>query len=244
MRPPGPAAYLRLLERSAAAVDVPVIASLNGLTPGSFAAYAHSMQDAGAAAIELNIYYVPGDPQVSGRDVEAAASRCAAVGQGSGQHSRRRETEPLLQLHREMAPRLDAAGADGLVLFNRFLQPDVDPREADGPPRGDAVRPGRGAPGPRLDLAARRPVQRSLAATTGVDTRRCRQVLAGGRRRRDDGVGAAASRHGACAGAAGRTAPNGCSARASPPSATSAACSPRPPDRPGRTGNVVTTSAR
>ena len=67
---PGPRRYLDLLERAAAAVDVPVIASLNGATPEGWTGYARSMQDAGAAAIELNIYYVPGDPRISGRDVE------------------------------------------------------------------------------------------------------------------------------------------------------------------------------
>ena len=66
----GPRRYLSLLERAAAAVDVPVIGSLNGVTPGGWADYARAMQDAGAAAIELNIYYLPGDPRISGRDVE------------------------------------------------------------------------------------------------------------------------------------------------------------------------------
>ena len=66
----GPRRYLSLLERAAAAVSVPVIGSINGSTPGSWAGYARSMQDCGAAAIELNIYYLPGDPHVSGRDVE------------------------------------------------------------------------------------------------------------------------------------------------------------------------------
>ena len=67
---PGPRRYLSLLERAAAAVDVPVIASLNGVTPDGWTDYARAMQDAGAAAIELNIYYLPGDPQISGREVE------------------------------------------------------------------------------------------------------------------------------------------------------------------------------
>ncbi len=66
----GPRPYLSLVERAAAAVDVPVIASLNGVTPQGWTDYARAMQDAGAAAIELNIYYLPGDPHTSGRDVE------------------------------------------------------------------------------------------------------------------------------------------------------------------------------
>src|ERR1022692_1624967 len=66
----GPRQYLSLLERAATAVEIPVIGSLNGVTPGGWTRYARAMQDAGAAAIELNIYYVPGDPRISGQEVE------------------------------------------------------------------------------------------------------------------------------------------------------------------------------
>jgi dihydroorotate dehydrogenase (fumarate) len=62
--------YLSLLSRAVAAVDVPVIASLNGVTAAGWVDYAAAMQDAGAAAIELNIYYLPGDPDIGGREVE------------------------------------------------------------------------------------------------------------------------------------------------------------------------------
>src|ERR1700744_2269600 len=65
-----PRAYLTLLEHAAASVEIPVIASLNGVTPEGWTEYARAMQDAGAAAIELNTYYLPGDPEISGRDVE------------------------------------------------------------------------------------------------------------------------------------------------------------------------------
>ncbi|MGA8682264.1 MAG: dihydroorotate dehydrogenase-like protein, partial [Acidimicrobiales bacterium] len=123
---PGPRRYLSLLERAAAAVDIPVIASLNGVTPGGWATYARAIQDAGAVAIELNIYYLAGDPNVSGRDVEqrhveilqgvkAAVSVPVAV-----------KLSPYFSSTGEMARQLDAAGADALVLFNRFLQPDID----------------------------------------------------------------------------------------------------------------------
>ncbi len=66
----GATRYLRLLEQSAAAVEVPVVASLNGSTAGGWVGFARSMQDAGAAAIELNVYFVPGDPHTRARDVE------------------------------------------------------------------------------------------------------------------------------------------------------------------------------
>ena len=124
---PGPRRYLSLLERAATAVEVPVIGSLNGVTPGGWADYARAMEDAGAAAIELNVYSLPGDPHSTGREVE---QRCidvvmrvkdvvtvpVAVKLG-----------PYFSSIGEMALRLDEAGADGLVLFNRFLQPDIDP---------------------------------------------------------------------------------------------------------------------
>lgn len=120
--------YLSLLSRAANAVDVPVIASLNGVSAGGWIDYATAMQDAGAAAIELNIYYLPGDPHTLGRDVEqrhidiltrvkAAVSVPVAV-----------KLSPYFSSTGEMALRLDLAGADGLVLFNRFMQPDIDPR--------------------------------------------------------------------------------------------------------------------
>ena len=166
---PGPRRYLSLLERAVAAVDVPVIASLNGITPGGWATHAASIQSAGAAAIELNVYYVPGDASISGRDVEqryvdvltrvkAAVTIPVAV-----------KLSPYFSSIGEMALRLDQAGADGLVLFNRFLHADIDPEAI-------AVVPAVGLSNPveaRLPRAwialLRGRVRASLAATTGVE---------------------------------------------------------------------------
>ena len=92
--------YLRLVERAAAAVDIPVIGSLNASTPGSWARYARSMQDAGAAAIELNIYYLPGDTGVDGARGGAAPPRRAGRGQKRGNDSGRRQAQPILQRDR------------------------------------------------------------------------------------------------------------------------------------------------
>ena len=125
----GPRSYLDLLERAVASVDIPVIASLNGVTPEGWTEHARAMQDAGAAAIELNIYYLPGDPETSGREVEqrhldvlehvkSAVSVPVAV-----------KLSPYFSSPGEMMLRLDDAGADALVLFNRFLQPDIDPEQ-------------------------------------------------------------------------------------------------------------------
>jgi dihydroorotate dehydrogenase (fumarate) len=165
----GPRRYLSLLERAAAAVDIPVIGSLNGVTPGGWTSYARAMQDAGAAAIELNIYYLPGDPRTPGREVEQryidilcrvkdAVTVPVAVKLG-----------PHFSSFGEIALRLDQAGADGLVLFNRFLQPDIDPETLTVRPAVDLSSPPE-ARLPRTWISLlRNQLGASLAATTGVE---------------------------------------------------------------------------
>jgi dihydroorotate dehydrogenase (fumarate) len=166
---PGPRAYLSLLQRGAAAVDIPVIGSLNGSTAGGWSGYARAMQDAGAAAIELNIYYVPGDPNISGRDVEQR--HVDILGQVKAKVSVpvAVKLSPHFSSTGEMALRLDQAGANGLVLFNRFLQPDIDPETL-------SVVPGVGLSSPAEARLARtwiailrQRVGAALAATTGVE---------------------------------------------------------------------------
>ena len=166
---PGPRAHLSLVERAAAAVDVPVIASLNGVTPEGWTDYARLLQDAGAAAIELNIYYLAGDPSTPGRDVEQryvdvlqrvkdAVTVPVAVKLG-----------PYFSSTGEIVLRLDEAGADALVLFNRFLQPTIDPETL-------AVVPSVALSGPVDALLPqtwiallRGGVRCALAATSGVE---------------------------------------------------------------------------
>ena len=123
----GPRRYLSLLERAASSVEVPVIGSLNGVTPGSWAGYARSMEDSGAAAIELNIYFLPGDPHISGRDVEQRHLDILARVKDAVTVPVAVKLSPYFSSTGEIASRLDEAGADGLVLFNRFLQPEIDP---------------------------------------------------------------------------------------------------------------------
>jgi len=118
--------YLRLLENAAASVEVPLIGSLNGTTPGGWVGYARSMQDAGAAAIELNIYYLPGDVHITGRDVEQRHLDVLAQVKDAVTVPVAVKLSPYFSATADMARRLDEAGADGLVLFNRFLQPDID----------------------------------------------------------------------------------------------------------------------
>jgi dihydroorotate dehydrogenase (fumarate) len=166
----GPRRYLSLLERSAAAVDVPVIASLNGVTPSGWTDYARSMQDAGAAAIELNIYFLPGDPRISGRDVEQRHVEILARVKDAVTIPVAVKLSPYFSSTGEMALRLDEAGADALVLFNRFLQPDVDP-EALAVVRDVGLSDPSAARLPRTWIALLHGrVRASLAATTGVES--------------------------------------------------------------------------
>ncbi len=123
---PGPRRYLSLLERAVEAVDVPVIASLNGITASGWSSYAAQMESAGAAAIELNVYYLPGDPRISGRDVEQRHLDVLGRVKAAVRIPVAVKLAPYFSSIGEMALRLDEAGADGLVLFNRFLQPDID----------------------------------------------------------------------------------------------------------------------
>jgi dihydroorotate dehydrogenase (fumarate) len=123
----GPRRYLSLLERAVAAVEVPVIASLNGVTPAGWTDYARAMQDAGAAAIEVNVYFLPGDPETSGREVEQRHVDVLERVKASVTVPVAVKLSPYFSSTGEMALRLDRAGADALVLFNRFLQPDIDP---------------------------------------------------------------------------------------------------------------------
>ena len=121
-----PRQYLGLIERAAGS-GVPVIASLNGSTTGGWTDYARAMQDAGAAAIELNIYYLPDDALISGRDAEQRYIDILTTVKAVVRVPVAVKLSPYYSSTGEMALRLDRAGADGLVLFNRFLQPDIDP---------------------------------------------------------------------------------------------------------------------
>lgn len=166
---PGPRRYLSLLERAAAAVDVPVIASLNGVTPGGWGEYAVSMQSAGAAAIELNIYYLPGDADVLGREVEQRHIDILTRVKDAVTIPVAVKLSPYFSSTGEMALRLDDAGADGLVLFNRFLQPDIDP-ETLALVSGVRLSSSAEARLPRTWIALLHGrVRAALAATTGVE---------------------------------------------------------------------------
>ncbi|EWT01349.1 hypothetical protein N865_08480 [Intrasporangium oryzae NRRL B-24470] len=162
--------YLKQIERAVATVDVPVIASLNGSTPGGWAGFAASMESAGAAAVELNIYAVPGDPHTSGRVVEDRHVEILHAVKAVVDVPVAVKLSPHFSSVGELALRLDRTGADGLVLFNRFLHPDVDPETLTVEP-GVTLSTPQEARLPRAWIAILHGhVAGSLAATTGVET--------------------------------------------------------------------------
>jgi dihydroorotate dehydrogenase (fumarate) len=125
----GPEEYLNHIQKAKAAVDIPVIASLNGSTLGGWTGYARQIEEAGADAIECNIYFIPSDPEVSGADVEQTYLDILRGVKISVHIPVAVKLSPFFSSIANMAKRLDAAGADGLVLFNRFYQPDIDLEE-------------------------------------------------------------------------------------------------------------------
>ena len=122
----GPEEYLDLIRKARQAVDIPVIGSLNGTSIGGWTDYAALIEEAGADAIELNIYYIPTNPEISGIEVEriyldilSAVKQVVSIPVAV-------KLSPFFSSTANMASRLANRGANGLVLFNRFYQPDFD----------------------------------------------------------------------------------------------------------------------
>jgi dihydroorotate dehydrogenase (fumarate) len=121
-----PQHYVDLVRRAVEAVDIPVVASLNGITNHGWTNYARQLQEAGASAIELNIYFIPSDLSLSGTEVEQRYIDILKAVKEVVSCPVAVKIGPYFSAVGHMAHRLDQAGADGLVLFNRFYQPDID----------------------------------------------------------------------------------------------------------------------
>jgi dihydroorotate dehydrogenase (fumarate) len=124
-----PQDYLNHIRKAKEAVKIPVIASLNGTTPGGWTQYAKDIQQAGADALECNIYWVPTDPDLTSAKVEEAYLDILRSVKEAVTIPVAVKLSPFFSNMANMAKRLDALGADGLVLFNRFYQPDIDLEE-------------------------------------------------------------------------------------------------------------------
>jgi len=122
----GVSGYLDTLRRAVDALDIPVMASLNGTTSEGWVTYARDLEQAGAAALELNIYSLPIDPAVSGAAIERQYIDIVREVRASVRIPIAVKLAPYFTSMSHMAAELVGAGADGLVLFNRFYAPDID----------------------------------------------------------------------------------------------------------------------
>ena len=127
----GPDRYLEQLRRIREMVAVPVIASLNGVTASGWLEYARLLEQAGASALELNVYRVPTDPAEDAAAVEARVLDVFRAVRAAVRLPLAVKLSPFYSALPHLARALDALGADGLVLFNRFYQPDIDPEALD-----------------------------------------------------------------------------------------------------------------
>ena len=125
----GPEGYLDHIRKAVEATHVPIIASLNGATLGGWTKYAKEIEQAGAAAIECNIYSIPADIDVPGVEIEQAYVDILRAVKSVVNIPVAVKLSPFFSNMANMAQRLERAGADGLVLFNRFYQPDIDLEE-------------------------------------------------------------------------------------------------------------------
>jgi dihydroorotate dehydrogenase (fumarate) len=124
--PIGPEEYLAHIQKTKKAVDIPIIGSLNGISDGNWIRYAKSIQDAGADALELNIFSIPTDIKLNSETIE---NRIVTLVKNIKQSIRipiAVKISPFFSSIPNMANQLDGIGVEGIVLFNRFYQPDID----------------------------------------------------------------------------------------------------------------------
>jgi dihydroorotate dehydrogenase (fumarate) len=122
----GPQEYMEQIRRAKESLDIPVIASLNGVSTGGWIRYARDIEQAGADALELNVYYLPTDIHLRSGEVEEIYLNILQDVKGTVSIPVAMKLSPYFSATANMAYRLAEAGADGLVLFNRFYQPDLD----------------------------------------------------------------------------------------------------------------------
>jgi dihydroorotate dehydrogenase (fumarate) len=122
----GPKVYLEHITRAKSCVKIPIIASLNCTTLGGWISYTRQITEAGADALELNIYRIPTQPQVTGSTIEETYIDIVRTVRAATKIPLAVKLSPYFSNFANIAQRFDALGADGLVLFNRFYQPDID----------------------------------------------------------------------------------------------------------------------
>lgn len=162
--------YLEHIQKAKKAVDIPVIASLNGATDGGWTEFASNMQEAGADAIELNIYNIPTAFHIFGEDVEERYIDILDSVKTEVSIPVAVKLSPFFTNMANMARRLDDAGANGLVLFNRFLQPDIDMESLEVVPKVNLSHSSVGRLPMRWIAILKGRIAANLAATSGITT--------------------------------------------------------------------------
>lgn len=177
----GPEQYVELLQKAKTSLGIPVIGSLNGISTGGWIDYAKKFEQAGADAIELNIYYIPTDPALTSQEVEDRYVNVLTAVRRAVRIPVAVKLSPYFSSLAHVATRLDRAGANGLVLFNRFYQPDFDLEALEVTPdvvlsTSDAIRVPL-----RWIAILHGMVKTSLAATSGIHTAQdvIKMVMAG-----------------------------------------------------------------
>jgi dihydroorotate dehydrogenase (fumarate) len=166
----GPEEYLKHIYNVKRAVGIPVIASLNGSTVGGWTEYAKRIQEAGADAIELNIYHISTDPEISGAYVEQLYLEILQAVKAMVTIPVAVKLSPFFSSMANMAKRLDERGANGLVLFNRFYQPDINLESLEVEPSVVLSSSDSARLPLRWIAILYKAVKADLAATTGVHT--------------------------------------------------------------------------
>jgi dihydroorotate dehydrogenase (fumarate) len=131
----GPEGYLELVHAAKTSTEIPIIGSLNGISPGGWIEYARLIEEAGADALELNVYFIPASPFISGKSVEERYVEILRDVKRSVSIPVAVKLSPYFSSLGNMARRLTDEGADALVLFNRFYQPDIDLENLEVTPR-------------------------------------------------------------------------------------------------------------
>lgn len=166
----GPEEYVELVRKAKESLEIPVIGSLNGISTGGWINYARKIEEAGADALELNIYYIPTDPHVTSTDVEDRYLEVLHAVKRTINIPVAVKLSPFFSSMAHMAKRLELAGANGLVLFNRFYQPDIDLETLEVTPNVVLSLPGEMRLPLRWVAILHGRINMSLAATSGIHT--------------------------------------------------------------------------
>jgi dihydroorotate dehydrogenase (fumarate) len=166
----GPEEYVNLLRKAKESLHIPVIGSLNGISTGGWIKYAKKIEEAGADALELNVYYIPTDPALTAQDVEDRYLEVLSAVKTTVRIPVAMKLSPFFSSMANMAQRLDQAGAAGLVLFNRFYQPDIDLETLEVKPSVILSTPQAMRVPMRWVAILYGKVKASLAATSGIHT--------------------------------------------------------------------------